>query len=264
MQQLRTAYEPWTDRRRRTGQLRERHPFAAEVLQLYSALLDVQQGAFNDAREAPPPAAELASYISVRVLPRVLEATVATGPEKLSAAVVGRFHGADLEDLVRRWLRSEEQPLVDRYLARAASAPVLEAGGETLALACTGPRDQRHCPHCGGLPQLGYFALSGEPLVTGPRYLVCGRCHAAWSYPRMVCAGCGETDSRRMVVYSEKEHLPNLRIDGCESCQRYLISVDLRADAAAVPLVDELAALPLDLYAKDRGMTKVLPNLMGF
>ena len=35
-------------------------------------------------------------------------------------------------------------------------------------------------------------------------------------------------------------------------------------DARAVPEVDELAALPLDLYAADQGLTKVTPNLMGF
>jgi formate dehydrogenase maturation protein FdhE len=39
--------------------------------------------------------------------------------------------------------------------------------------------------------------------------------------------------------------------------------VDLRRDAAAVPVVDELAALPLDLYAKEHGLQKALPNLMG-
>ena len=45
---------------------------------------------------------------------------------------------------------------------------------------------------------------------------------------------------------------------------RYLIEVDLARDARAVPEVDELAALPLDLYAADQGLTKVTPNLMGF
>jgi formate dehydrogenase maturation protein FdhE len=57
---------------------------------------------------------------------------------------------------------------------------------------------------------------------------------------------------------------PHLRIEGCSTCNRYLIDVDLGHDARAVPEVDELAALPLDLYAAERGLTKITPNLMGF
>ena len=30
-----------------------------------------------------------------------------------------------------------------------------------------------------------------------------------------------------------------------------------------MPVVDELVALPLDLYAQERGFTKIMPNLMG-
>ena len=57
---------------------------------------------------------------------------------------------------------------------------------------------------------------------------------------------------------------PQLRIAGCATCQRYLIEIDTERDGRAVPEVDELAALPLDLYAADQGLTKVTPNLMGF
>jgi FdhE protein len=52
-------------------------------------------------------------------------------------------------------------------------------------------------------------------------------------------------------------------VDACESCRRYLIAVDGRRDEAAVPVVDELVALPLDLDARERGFTKIAPNLMG-
>jgi formate dehydrogenase maturation protein FdhE len=57
---------------------------------------------------------------------------------------------------------------------------------------------------------------------------------------------------------------PHLRIASCSTCNRYLIEVDMAGDPRAVPEVDELAALPLDLYAADHGLTKVTPNLMGF
>jgi formate dehydrogenase maturation protein FdhE len=62
----------------------------------------------------------------------------------------------------------------------------------------------------------------------------------------------------------ERPVFPHLRIAGCTTCRRYLIEVDMARDARAVPEVDELIALPLDLYAADQGMKKVTPNLMGF
>ena len=47
-------------------------------------------------------------------------------------------------------------------------------------------------------------------------------------------------------------------------CRRYLLTVDLPKDPSAVPVVDELAALPLDLFVQERGFKKITPNLMGF
>ncbi len=44
------AAEPWTERRRRTAELRRRQPFARELLDFYGALLAVQEDAFGDAR----------------------------------------------------------------------------------------------------------------------------------------------------------------------------------------------------------------------
>lgn len=256
------APSPWPARRRRAEQLRQRYPFAAEVLTLYLALLDVQEPAFEAAMARPPEPEAIPGQVARELLPRVIEVTVSAGPPALAGAVVGRFHSADLEDLVGRWLRGAEQAVVDRYLARASCAPVLEAMPPPPPTIRTGG-EGRSCPRCGGPPQLSYFGGSGDPLVTGPRRLVCARCAAEWVHPRMVCAACGEETSSRLPVYSEAEQLPHLRIDGCDTCRRYLIGVDLRRDAAAVPIVDELAALPLDLYAKERGLSKVVPNLMG-
>jgi formate dehydrogenase maturation protein FdhE len=79
----------------------------------------------------------------------------------------------------------------------------------------------------------------------------------------MCCPWCGERSGARLPVFAEADVLPHLRADGCESCHRYLITVDLRKEPIAVPLVDELAALPLDLYVQARGFTKIVPNLMG-
>jgi formate dehydrogenase maturation protein FdhE len=52
-------------------------------------------------------------------------------------------------------------------------------------------------------------------------------------------------------------------VEACETFSRYLLGIDLTREPQAVPIVDEMAALPLDLYAQERGMTKIVPNLMG-
>lgn len=262
MEQPLASPSPWSERRRRAAQLRERHPFAAEVLTLYLALLDVQEPAFAAAAGAGP---EDVPRLARALLPRVIEATAAAGPATLVERAVARFHAADLDDVVGRWLCGTDQSAVDRYLARAACGPVLEAMDRAaLSVLCVGERGPRRCPACGGPPQLGYFALSDEALVTGPRHLVCARCAASWVHPRMVCAGCGEVTSTRLPFYAEADLFPHARVDACETCRQYLIAFDLRRDAEAVPVVDELAALPLDLYAKERGLRKVTPDLMGF
>jgi FdhE protein len=105
----------------------------------------------------------------------------------------------------------------------------------------------------------------------------------------MTCPGCGESSSSKLSVFSEEGTssgergsvvrglqgklaeqaqvsavFPHIRIEACESCHGYLLNIDLAADPAAVPLVDEMAALPLDIYAKEKGLSKITPNLMGF
>jgi formate dehydrogenase maturation protein FdhE len=39
--------------------------------------------------------------------------------------------------------------------------------------------------------------------------------------------------------------------------------VDLTKNGHAVPVVDELATIPLNLWAQEHGYTKVQPNLLG-
>jgi formate dehydrogenase maturation protein FdhE len=80
----------------------------------------------------------------------------------------------------------------------------------------------------------------------------------------MTCAWCGETGGRNMPVLSDVDRLGHVRVDACDDCRRYLLTIDLRKEPRAVPLADEIAALPLDLAASDRGYTKIERNLMGF
>jgi formate dehydrogenase maturation protein FdhE len=250
----------WTARRRRTAELTRRYPYAAEVLRLYAALLDVHETAF-DAAPALDDTAAVAAHAAADVLPTVVAATVAAGPELLGEQATRRLTEGGLEGLVLEWLEGGEQSPLDRYLARAAVTPVMEAVADRLPPPSN--VDARHCPRCGGLPMLAVIEPGGETLTGSRRRLVCSRCLADWSHPRMVCAGCGETRSDRLPIYEEGDWIPHARVEGCESCGRYLISIDLRKDGAAVPPVDELAAMPLALHAESLGFTKIVPNMMG-
>jgi len=298
---------PWAARRERAEVLRGRYPFAREPLALYRALVDVQEPAWSAARLDAPVAGDVAGYAAERVLPGIIDASAAVGPTALAELIRSQVAGASgpvRAEMIRRWLDGEEQTPVERYLARASAGPVLEALGDRAGEACGGPRDAdgRHCPVCGAPPQLAYIAAPPESLAAGPRSLLCSRCEAAWSYPRLTCAECGEQDTAKLTVFAEEgteertlsgstvrglrrpetgagaaasmsswpaagrpagPRFPHMRIDACTTCSRYLLSIDLGRDPRAVPVVDELAAIPLDLHAVDSGFTKVVPNLMG-
>jgi hypothetical protein len=282
---IETVRPSWSARRRRAEELNARYPFAGEVLRLYLALVSVQENAWSAARESAPEPSELAPWAQARSLPGVVEATIAAGPPALREAVRSRSAEAGRRALAG-WLAGAALDPVDRYLARASLGPVLEALGEQAGAAC-GPASSDEdrgvrCPCCGGRPQLSYLLASGESLVSGRRSLACARCGSSWTCSRSTCPGCGEVDAGQLVVHAEawggpvsgsgngngdsdgRPLFPHLRVAGCAGCRRYLIEIDMARDGRAVPEVDELAALPLDLYAVDQGLTKVTPNLMGF
>ena len=257
------ATNPWPLRRERAAELAQRYPHAAQMLRLYQALTVVQEAAFHSTPT------NVAAFAVEHVLPGVIDVTVERGPRTLRDGVIALYASENMEDLIQRWLEQEPLNPFETYLARASASPLLEGmtphpnpppqGGRELEMAGSKTR----CPNCAGLPQLSYFAISGEALVSGPRYLVCSRCAANWVFSRMMCAGCGETDGTRLPIFQEQERFPHVRVDGCQICKKYLLTFDLRRDTRAVPVVDEIAALPLDLYAHDQGLTKITANLMG-
>jgi FdhE protein len=292
---------PWEVRRARAEVLRDRHPFAAEVLGCYLALVDVWQDVWDLTRPDKPRPEHLPQWSVENVLPRVLKATESAGPEALVEAASARIEAGPFEAAVAEWLAGGEQSPVERYLARACTfAPLLALDGDAGA-ACVddpSPRGGQRCPRCGGAPQLSVRSQSDDRLVSGRRQLSCARCGHSWQFSSSACPSCGETAGAKRTVYSEQRDgpvvgrddgatppadaslqaaptadaslraapavFPHLRVDACATCQHYLIDVDLGRDARAVPEVDELAAIPLALYAADQGLTKITPNLMGF
>jgi len=256
------AANPWPLRRERAAELAERYPHATEMLRLYSALTLVQEKAL----QVIPPSSDVAEFAAQHVIPGIVDVTVEAGPPVLRDGVIEVFCSADLVELVQTWLDGESLTPFETYLARASASPILEAlsvSPSPLAGEGRGGGLSTKCPNCGGLPQLSYFAVSGEVLVSGPRYLVCSRCANNWVFSRMTCAGCGESIGTKLPIYQEQERFPHVRVDGCQTCRKYLLTFDLRRETRAVPIVDEIAALPLDLFARNQGLTKITPNLMG-
>jgi FdhE protein len=94
------------------------------------------------------------------------------------------------------------------------------------------------------------------------RSMACGFCLAEWEFRRIVCPGCGEEDSRKLPVFLAEE-FDYMRVECCDVCKTYLKSTDLTKNGHAEPLVEELASAPLDLWSRERGYTKLQPNLLG-
>ncbi|MGH9742231.1 MAG: formate dehydrogenase accessory protein FdhE, partial [Candidatus Acidiferrum sp.] len=115
------------------------------------------------------------------------------------------------------------------------------------------------CPLCGGQPLLGVLRLEGDG---GKRFMVCSFCGYEWAFQRILCPTCGEVEEAKLPVYVA-EQFPHIRVEACESCKFFIRTIDLTKDGHAVPVVDDLAALPLTLWADEHGYRRQQSNLLG-
>ena len=114
------------------------------------------------------------------------------------------------------------------------------------------------CPQCTGEPVVALLREHGHG---ARRSLVCGFCLTEWPSLRLVCLGCGESRFEALPVFRAEE-LDAVRLDACESCRTYAKTIDLTRDGRASAIVDDLASLPLDLWARERGYRRGRPNLL--
>ena len=68
---------------------------------------------------------------------------------------------------------------------------------------------------------------------------------------------------RRSSRPSRRRDTPAVRIETCETCRRYVKSLDLSEDARPIPEVDDLVSLSLDLWALREGLERIEPGLAG-
>lgn len=117
------------------------------------------------------------------------------------------------------------------------------------------------CAGCGGLPWIGW-RKPGAGDEAAARYLGCGVCGREQKISRIACAACGETSPELLAVY-QSENLPEVRLEACDGCQRYVKSIDLSSDGRIIPEVDDLASLSMDLWAVEQGYERLEPSLAG-
>jgi FdhE protein len=87
-------------------------------------------------------------------------------------------------------------------------------------------------------------------------------CSTEWEFRRVVCPGCGEQDKDRLPIFTTPD-FEHVRVDACDRCRTYIKSVDLTQNGHAVPVVDELATVALNIWAENQGYSKWEPNLLG-
>jgi FdhE protein len=78
-----------------------------------------------------------------------------------------------------------------------------------------------------------------------------------------LCPACGEENHARLPVYCA-EDFAHIRVECCDTCKTYIKTVDLTKNGLAEPIVDEIASIPLDIWAQTQGYLKLQPNLMQF
>ncbi len=103
-----------------------------------------------------------------------------------------------------------------------------------------------YCPMCGAEPDLAVITPAAE------RHLICSRCMLRWKFEPLTCPYCGNGERARITSFATPDG--QYRVYACDVCHRYLKAYDGRHAARPVmPVVDNVATLPLDAYAMQRG-----------
>jgi formate dehydrogenase accessory protein FdhE len=255
--------------------LAQRYPSAQEILTLYTQIARAQRECY----ESLPKLAKGEAVVPNGAKPRSeLDATILLEPFARFLNVVETKAPAPLAEHAREWSRrskaARSQILVEfwrtgltnpsgadqltEFLARAFLQPYAEYFVGALP-----PPISTHircrCPRCDALPLLGVLRPEGDG---GKRFLQCSFCSQGWEFRRIFCANCGEDKEQNLPVYVA-DQFPHVRVECCETCKHFLRTVDLTKDGHAVPAVDDLAAIPLTLWAQQNGYTRIQDNILG-
>jgi formate dehydrogenase accessory protein FdhE len=276
----------WDRRIRRANELASSYSFAAEGLRYYSRVATFQKSLYVDIERAlaDSPAAEssgslrdeLDLFLLLPNFPRFLALIEQIGPAPLAQAAGGLarkgtagwqraiedfWHG-DLDTALASSGMDQERegaiPPREQLLAWIFLQPYAEYLADQRANTTVDGAPST-CPLCGGKPIVGVLRSEGEG---AKKSLICMLCAHEWGFRRVYCPACGEEREPQMAFYSAPE-IAHVRVDVCDTCHIYLKSIDLTKTGLAVPVVDELATIPLDLWAREHGYEKLQINLLG-
>ena len=257
----------WRLRITRAEALAARDDAASRLLAFYADLLRVQQRLYQRLRANGDGAPSGVLEHDLRALGSewrlALETIARTAPEPLvaEAAQLGSRGEAAIEQaLLSFWRQPSDRQFYPKALLQPYAQWLAESGVAPHGREFT--HTDNRCPFCGGLPQLSVLHAVDESLSGGGRRLQCATCFTEWAVRRVLCVYCGEEDERKLG-YFHSPAFDHLRVDACDTCRHYLKSVDLTRLGIAVPLVDEVAGAPLDIWAREHGYTKIELNLVG-
>jgi FdhE protein len=253
----------WDQRSARARTLAAEHPAAHHALTFYAALAAYQKSLVS----------ERAAVVDVdpvlAAIPDFLTWRSGEAPAPLAAAAVEML-GSDLVSctLVLFWRHLQERTSVQetrsdpnvRFVAEALLQPFAEqwTRHETTPPAERSVTPAR-CPNCASLPVLAVLREEGHG---AKRTLLCSLCFTEWDYRRILCPHCGEQQFDALPVYTA-EQFEYVRIEACTSCQRYIKTIDLTKNGLAVPPVDDIASVSLDLWAREQGYVRIRENLLA-
>jgi len=267
------AKNEWQRRRERAQELILDRPAASEVLRFFVAIAELQEELWRDLEAglvAGASADPRTNYFPQPLPPSLIGrfgsflAGVkdgAPGPVVEAAQRLRREDTVSQSEMLAIFWQGTAgaalQPGPDDLFARAFLQPYAVYVRSRLTVERKGPTPCL-CPFCGRKPGSGVLRPLGDG---GQRSLVCSLCLYEWEFRRIVCPACGEENHAKLPVYTAEE-LKHVRVECCDSCRCYIKTVDLTKSGLADPVVDEIAAIPLDLWAQDQGYAKLQLNLM--
>ena len=258
----------WDRRIARAGELSKSHAAVSELLLFYQGVARFQKQVYEKLASAE----DHSVSVLLPYFPGLLSLVAQTGSPALVATAknLGQLSREDLLELLTHvWQPPQENetdgnqavPAEAEFFARA----LLQPYGEYLAGRARAPEDsgadssQVRCPFCGSKPHLAVLRPEGDG---GKRSLMCGLCATEWNFRRVVCPNCGEQNKDHLPIFVAKE-FDYVRVDACDTCRTYIKSIDLTKNGNAVPVVDELATVSLNLWAAENNYHKLSPNLFG-
>jgi formate dehydrogenase maturation protein FdhE len=255
----------------RADHLAEQHPFAGEALAFFTQVTRLQAELYSDIERAR---GELVSDTlsalrrgelpdrAIQRFPKFLSRLEELSPEPLlrSAEHLNRQDPSYWRPLfISCWQSTRTNgDQSEMALGRMFLQPFAEFLAEQVETHSPA-QVPATCPFCFEKPLAGVLRPEGDG---GKRSLLCSMCATEWHCGRILCPACGEQNVEKLAVYST-DQFPQVRIEACDSCRFYIKTIDLTKTGRAIPVVDELATIPLNLWASDHGYTKLQTNLLG-